>query len=90
MLAELGQHREAARTFVYAAVSWHQETGQWAGEDLQGLRQERAVIGPDEFTGLVEADLPADLARDLIAAIDTADSTGDAGEPDSEDHAAGS
>ena len=71
-------------------VSWHQETGQWAGEDLQGLRRERAVIGPDEFTGLVEADLPADLARDLIAAIDTADSTGDAGEPDSEDHAAGS
>ena len=73
MLAELGQHREAVRVLTSAAVSWHQETGQWAGEVLHGLQRERAIVGPGEFTGLVTADLPADLAEDLMAGTEAAD-----------------
>ena len=34
-LAALGQHREATRTFLYAAFTWHQETRQWAKEGLR-------------------------------------------------------
>ena len=76
VLAELGQHREAARILVHVAVTGHQQTGQWAVEVLHGLRRERAVIGPGEFTGLVAADLPGDLAGELIAVIETADTAG--------------
>jgi len=76
VLAELGQHHEAARILMHVAVTWRQETGQWAGEVLHGLQRERAVIGPGEFTGLVTADLPADLAGELIAAIEEADRSG--------------
>jgi len=90
MLADLGRNREAIRTLAYVAVSWHQATGQWRASGLQWLRRQRAVIGQDEFTSLVEADLADDRARDLIAAIDTASNSGDAGEPGSEDQAAGS
>jgi tetratricopeptide (TPR) repeat protein len=90
VLAELGQHREAARTFLYAAVTWHQETGRWGQEDLRGLRRESEVIGSDAFTGLVTADLPADLARELTAAIDTVSSSNDADGPAAGDLAPGS
>ncbi len=90
VLAELGQHREAARTLAYAAVTWHQETGQWDAEDLARLRRQRAAMSPDEFTGLVKAELSADLARELIAAIDMADSLGDADEPGIRGDVAGS
>ena len=73
---------------MYAAITWHQETDEWARENLQLLRRERTGIGRDEFADLVTVDLPAELARDLIAAIDAADSPGDVGEPGSEDHGA--
>jgi tetratricopeptide (TPR) repeat protein len=86
VLAALGRHSEAARTFLYAAASWRQETGRWAREDLQGLRQERAIIGRDEFTALVAADLPGALAQELMTAMDTAGQSDGTGEPDSGDH----
>jgi hypothetical protein len=70
VLAELGRHPEAIRILTHVAVVWHQETGQWAEEVLHRLQRERAIIGPDEFTGLLTADLPAALAGDLIAAIE--------------------
>jgi tetratricopeptide (TPR) repeat protein len=70
VLAELGRHHEAVRILTHVAVVWHQDTGQWTQEVLRGLQRERAVIGPGEFTGLLTADLPAALARDLIAAIE--------------------
>ena len=89
MLAALGQHREATRTFLYAAFTWHQETRQWAKEGLRWLRRERGVLGQEEFTGLVKENRLAGLARDLIAAMDAA-SPDDADEPGSEDHTPGS
>jgi tetratricopeptide (TPR) repeat protein len=76
VLAELGQHHEAARILMHVAVTWHQDSGQWAGEVLHGLRRERAAIGPGVFAGLITADLPADRARELIAAIEAADRSG--------------
>jgi tetratricopeptide (TPR) repeat protein len=76
VLAELGQHHEAVRVLVRAAVTRHQETGRWAGEVLPGLQRERAVIGPGEFAGLVAAELPAGLAGELIAAIEEAGRSG--------------
>ena len=54
VLAAPGQHREATRTFLYAAFTWHQETRQWAKEGLRWLRRERGVLGQEEFTGLVK------------------------------------
>jgi hypothetical protein len=32
--ARLGQHHQAPRVLLDAAASWHQETGQWATQDL--------------------------------------------------------
>ena len=86
VLAALGRHLEAARTFLYAAVTWRQETGRWDREDLRALRRERATIASDEFTDLVAAEVPGDLAQELMSALDAADQSDDAGEPGSGDH----
>ena len=88
VFAALGKHREAAGSFAYAAITWHQETGEWTQEDLQGLRRERAVIEQDEFTNLVTAHLPGDFAQDLMAIIDAPDPSGDVGGLGSGDRAA--
>ena len=69
MLAELGQHSEAARTLIYAATTWHQQTGHWDKQDLQWLRRERTLIEPSEFTALIKTTVPADVADDLMAAV---------------------
>ena len=53
------------------------------------MRRERGVLGEEEFTGLVKESRLADLARDLIAAMDAA-SPDDASEPGNEDHTPGS
>ncbi len=85
LLAALGRHPEAVRTFLYAVVTWRQETGRWDREDLQGLRQVRTVIGGDEFTDFVTADLTGDLVQELMTAMDAADRSDDTGEPGSGD-----
>jgi hypothetical protein len=68
-LSQLGQHSEATAVLLYAAASWRQETGQWDPEDLQLLNQERTLLGPGEFTTLVKANVPADMAEEFAAAI---------------------
>jgi tetratricopeptide (TPR) repeat protein len=73
VLAVLGRHPEAARTFVYAAVTRRQETGQWDLDHLRALRQERTTAAPGQFTDLVAADLPGDLALELMNAMDAVD-----------------
>jgi len=70
VLATLGRHVEAARTLLYAAITWRQETGQWPQEDLDLLRRERQAVKPAEFAALVEAEVPPDLAQELNAAIE--------------------
>ncbi len=77
VLTALGQHREAARTFLYAAATWHQETGHWDDQDLQLLREARAALGPAEFSNVVKAELPSAEADKLTAAIGKADSEAD-------------
>ena len=84
VLAELGQHHEAARTLIYAATAWHQETGHWDTQDLQLLLRERTALGPAEFTSLLKADLPPERAEELTAAIDQPENTGDADQSGSE------
>ena len=82
--ASLGQQHDAARTLLYAAVTWRQETGKWAREDLQWLHRERAAIGAEEFAALMTAETPADIRDELTAAIDIAtdpDLGEDAGSP---------
>lgn len=79
-LADLGQHREAIRALLYAAVTGHQETGQWDSIDLAWLRRESTLASPEDFTALIEADIPPGLARDLIAAISQATDPADDGE----------
>jgi tetratricopeptide (TPR) repeat protein len=77
-LASLGQHREAIRTLLYAAVTWHQETGHWDSNDLAWLHRESTLANPADVTTLIEADIPPELATDLITAI--SQSTDPAGE----------
>ena len=84
ILATLGQHREAARTLAYAAVTWRSETGNWDRQDLQLLGRERAIIGPDQFTSLIRADLSADATVELAAALETAGDTVNADQPGTE------
>ena len=55
------------------------------GQGRLAVRRERGVLGEEEFTGLVKESRLADLARDLIAAMDAA-SPDDASEPGNEDH----
>jgi tetratricopeptide (TPR) repeat protein len=69
VLARLGRHSEATAILLYAATSWRQETGKWDSGDLRLVNQERALIAPSEFTGLVKANVPADLADELRAAL---------------------
>ncbi len=73
VLTRVGQHGEAARVRLYAAMTWRQESGVWSAEDLEWLRGQRALIEPDEFVALVKEDVPAGLADDLIAAIAAGD-----------------
>ena len=68
--ARLGQQHQAARTLLYAATSWHEETGQWTPQDLQWLHRLRAAIGAEEFTALMTAEITADITDELTAAID--------------------
>ena len=70
--ARLGQHHQAARILLYAAASWHQETGQWATQNLQWLHRQRAAIGTEEFRALMTAEVPAGITDELTAAIDKA------------------
>ncbi|HET7014862.1 MAG TPA: hypothetical protein VFI65_13185, partial [Streptosporangiaceae bacterium] len=70
LLAELGRHSEATRTLLYAAVSWHQEASEWNQGDLDLLRQERQALQPAEFTALIAAEVPPELAEELTAALD--------------------
>jgi tetratricopeptide (TPR) repeat protein len=81
-LASLGQHREAIRALLYAAVTWHQETGHWASNVLAWLHRESTLASPDELTALIEADVPPELASDLTAAISQATDPADEGETD--------
>lgn len=53
-----------------AAVSWRQETGQWDDDDMLLLRHERALIDPDEFAKVIEANVHPDLVQEFAAAID--------------------
>ena len=46
-----------------AAVSWRQETGQWDDDDMLLLRHERALIDPDEFAKVIEANVHPDLVQ---------------------------
>jgi hypothetical protein len=62
-------------------VGWHQETGQWSTGDLQWLHRERALVEAEEFAALVAANVPDDLAGELIAAIDEAGDPEDDAEP---------
>jgi tetratricopeptide (TPR) repeat protein len=82
VLAELGQHREAVQAFMYASITWLQETGQWALESLQGLHRERDAIGREEFTSLMTENISSDLARVLATAIERAGISGDTYVPD--------
>ena len=84
VLAALGEHHEAARTLIYAATTWHQETGHWDTQDLQLLRHERTAIGPAEFTSLITTELPPARAEELTAAIDQPENASDADPPGSE------
>jgi tetratricopeptide (TPR) repeat protein len=70
--AKLGQHHQAAGILLYAAVSWHQETGQWATQDLRLLHRQRAAIGTEGFRALMTAEVPAGITDELTAAIDAA------------------
>ena len=70
--ARLGQQHQAARLLLYAATSWHQETGQWATQDLRWLHRQRAATGTEEFGALMTAEVPAGLTDELTAAIDKA------------------
>jgi tetratricopeptide (TPR) repeat protein len=88
-LSRLGQHLEALRILLYAAVTWHQETGNWDSNDLAWLHRERALIETGEFTALITAEVPAALAAELTAAIDQATDPEDADEADEGDNASG-
>jgi hypothetical protein len=61
----------ATAVLLYAAASWRQETGQWHPNDLQLLNQERTQIEPSEFTKLVNANIPAEIADEFAEAIKT-------------------
>jgi tetratricopeptide (TPR) repeat protein len=81
VLAALDRHPEAADALLYAAVTWRQESGGWEQEDLRGLRRERTILGPDQFTARVTAGLPGDLAQELTTAMGAADEPDDTGDP---------
>jgi hypothetical protein len=70
--ARLGQHHQAARALLSAAVSWHQETGQWVTQGLQWLHRQRAAIGIEEFSALMAAEVPVGIMDELTTAIDKA------------------
>ena len=70
VLAKLGRHRDATGILLYAAASWRQESGRWDPGDIQLLQQERAFVGSAEFTALIEANVPADLASHFTAALE--------------------
>ncbi len=72
VLARIGRHGEAARVRLYAATTWHRETGGWSPEHLQWLNRQRGRIEPDEFAALLAEEVPADLAQELTAAIEAA------------------
>ena len=70
LLATLSRHVEAAETLLDAAVSWHQLTGDFDPVDLQWLKRERQHVGDAAFTQMVSANVPQDLQKTLMAAID--------------------
>jgi tetratricopeptide (TPR) repeat protein len=72
VLARLGRTRDAAAVLLYAAVSWRQETGSWADQDLQWLHRERALMDAGEFAALVRDSVPEELTGEVVAAIDAA------------------
>ena len=84
-LARLGRHHQAVRTLLYAAVTWHQQTGQWDSRDLAWLHRERALTSPGDLAALISTDVPPELADDLTAAIDQAADPADDGETDEGD-----
>ena len=71
-LAMLGRHQEAVRTLLYAAVTWHQQTGQWHSHDLAWLHRECALTSPGDLAALISTDVSPELADDLTAAIEQA------------------
>jgi tetratricopeptide (TPR) repeat protein len=86
MLARLGQHPDAIRALLYAAVTWHQQTGRWDSQPLAWLHREYARADPVQFADLIKTEVPAALAEELTTAIDQApspkdDETGDDGSP---------
>ena len=70
VLSQLGRHNEATTVLLYAAATWQQETGQWNTKDLQLLSQERTLLGPSEFAKFVKANVPANVAEELAAALE--------------------
>jgi tetratricopeptide (TPR) repeat protein len=84
MLARLGRHHDAIPVLLYAAVTWHQETGHWDGDALSWLHRERALAGPSQFAALIKTEVPANLAEQLVTAIDRAPSPAD--DETGEDH----
>jgi tetratricopeptide (TPR) repeat protein len=72
MLARLGRRQDAIRALLYAAVTWHQETGRWDSQTLSWLHRERTLTDPRQFTAMIKAEIPAPLAEELTTAIDQA------------------
>ena len=73
VLAALDRHGEAVSMLLYAATSWQRLSGEWAPDVLGWLKRERRLVGVDEFTEQVRTDVPAELAEELVAAIDAAE-----------------
>jgi tetratricopeptide (TPR) repeat protein len=73
VLAETGQHPDAAMTLMDAALLWHQLTGTWDTGDLRYLKRERAILGPAAFNQLAEAKVPRKLRQSLDSGLDSAE-----------------
>ena len=71
VLSEIGRHRDATSAFLYAAITWRLETGQWHPEDLRWLNRERSLMESADFAELFDENVPADLKNELMTAMET-------------------
>jgi tetratricopeptide (TPR) repeat protein len=76
-LARLDQHQDSIRTLLWAAVTWHEQTGYWDSQALSWLRRERTLADPSQFADLIKGEVPPTLAQELTVAIDQAPSPAD-------------
>ena len=70
LLMELERQREAVAILLDATTVERHKSGEWSKENLRLLREEGTQLEHAEFTGLVEAHVPADLIEEFKAALD--------------------